>query len=391
MSGNTINRIDMLGDFEKTTIVAVGDIMMGEQPLCHGFGVKSKALIRGFNYLLNNVKYILESGDIVFGNLEAPLADVTYKKGIYADYFRASPESIHSLKNSGFNFLGVANNHIMDHGLNGFYHTIDYLKKNNIMPVGVRNKPQYFKKSDTIIGLFGCSLIDDFAKYHPYNKFSFAEEDVNELNRIIKVIREKANVVIVSVHWGCEYVPYPSPGQVELGRKLIDFGADIVLGSHPHVLQCYEIYKERPIFYSLGNFIFDHQYIKETRKTIIAKIKIESNFNRPKIDIVPIVCNSKIYSPCVADGKYKDEILSFLSTSRDLIEGRSVQEYSDCIGDYRWLLEKHKKIAKREMKIQFAKNILRYPWELKKDILKKQINALWKVHNESADHNGFSG
>jgi gamma-polyglutamate biosynthesis protein CapA len=351
------------------SIFAVGDIMMGEQPLCHGFGVKSKISQKGTKFLFKDINSILRCGDIVLGNLEAPASDITNKKGIYADYFRAGPESIRSLKDAGFNFLGVANNHIMEHGSRTFESTIDLLRENGIAPVGIRDKVQTFKKGDLIIGLFSYSLIEDFAKDHPYNKFSSSEEVLDDLS----ITSEKFDLAIVSIHWGCEYVPYPSLEQVELGRRLVDSGADIVLGSHPHVLQGYEIYKKKPIFYSLGNFIFDHTYIKTTRKTIIAKIEVSGNNKEIKIDVIPLVCSSADYSPLLANHRQKDEILSFLSSSLNMLEGKSVKEYADFLGDYNELSDKYRKIAKREMRLFFAKNFFLYPLELKMDILKKQF------------------
>lgn len=354
------------------SIYAVGDIMMGEQPLCHGYGVKSRISKGGAEYLFQGLRGILISGDIVFGNLEAAATDLTDKKGIHANYFRASPESITSLKDAGFNFLGVANNHIMEHGLSSFDSTVEVLKRNDIAPVGLRDKFQTFEKGEIIVGLFGCSIIEDYANYHPYNKFSLAEEVINEL----RIMREKVDLAIVSIHWGSEYVPYPSPEQVELGRKLVDFGADIVLGSHPHVLQGYEMYKGKPIFYSLGNFIFDHTYITATRETIIAKIEVLDSSNEIKIDAIPIVCSPVDYSLSLAKCEQRDDILSFLSISHCKLKGKSVQEYAKSLGDYNKSSIKYKKIAKREMRLFFAKNFLGYPMELKKDILEKQFRQI---------------
>jgi len=355
------------------SIYAVGDIMMGEQPLCHGFGVKSKISKKGADYLFEDIRGILQSGDIIFGNLEATASDITNKKGIYADYFRAGHESIHSLKDAGFNSLGVANNHIMEHGLDAFESTVKLLKENDIAPVGVRNKLQTFKRRNSVIGLFSCSLIEDFAKNHPYNKFSCAEEVLGELS----VIREKVDLMIVSIHWGREYVPYPSPEQVLLGRRLVDSGADIVLGSHPHILQGYEIYKKKPIFYSLGNFIFDHTYIKTTRKTIIANIKVPDNGEEIRIDVIPLVCSPADYSPLLASRMQKDEIMSFLYRSLNMLSGKTIQEYANFLGDYDKLSDKYEKFAKLEMRLFFARNFFRYPLELKKNLLKKQFEQFW--------------
>ncbi len=97
----------------KILIYAVGDIMLGEQPLCYGFGVKTIIKNKGIGYIFKDINETFKNGDIVFGNLEAPVSDYTNRRGIDANVFKADIHSIEGLKNSYFNVLSVANNHIM--------------------------------------------------------------------------------------------------------------------------------------------------------------------------------------------------------------------------------------------------------------------------------------
>ena len=354
------------------TIYAVGDVMLGEQSLCYNFGVKSVIKNKGADYLFKDVKDIFRNGDIVFGNLEAPISNHTDKNGFEANFFRADPYVIKGLKNAHFDALSVANNHIMEHGEGAFWSTINSLKENNITPVGVANKTEILEVNGFKIAILAYSFIDDFISNPLYNKVCSEKKIFED----IKNIRKSVDLVILSLHWGYEYVPFPSPEQVEIGRKLIDSGADIIIGGHPHVLQSYEIYKGRLIVYSLGNFIFDHTYIKSTQETVIAKIRVDTNTKDINIDIIPVTCDPKEYYPKIADEKNGDEILNLISEIRNKMENKSLSNYLSFIGDYTTLASKYKRTAKREMKMQFIKNLYRYPPNLSISIVKSYLHKV---------------
>ena len=348
------------------TIYAVGDVMLGEQSLCYTFGVKSVIKSEGANYLFKDVKDIFKNGDIVFGNLEAPISSHTDNNGFKANFFRAEPNVIGGLKNANFKVLSVANNHIMEHGERAFLSTVSLLKENNITAVGVANKTEILEVDGYKIAIMAYSFIEDFIDNPKYNKIN-SEKKIRE---DVENIRDSVDLIILSLHWGYEYVPFPSPEQVEIGRKLIDCGADIILGGHPHVLQSYEFYKKKPILYSLGNFIFDHTYIKSTRKSVIAKIKVDMNTKDINIDFIPVICDSKEYYPKIADEKNGDGILSNISEIRDKIENKFLSDYRSVVGDYLTLANKYKRIAKMEMKMQFIKSLYRYPPNLSISMVK---------------------
>jgi poly-gamma-glutamate synthesis protein (capsule biosynthesis protein) len=210
-------------------IYAVGDIMLGEQGLCYNFGVKSVIKNKGVGYLFTDVKGILKTGDIVFGNLEAPISNETNKRGFETNFFRAAPNVIESLKNANFNVLSVANNHIMEHGGKAFLSTVNSLKENNITPVGVANKTEILEVKGFKVAFMAYSFIDDFIHNSAYNKVKSERKILED----IKKIRDSVDLIIMSLHWGYEYIPFPSPEQVEIGRRLIDCGVDIVLGGIP--------------------------------------------------------------------------------------------------------------------------------------------------------------
>lgn len=355
-------------------IYAVGDIMLGEQSLCYNFGVKSVIKNKGIDYLFKDVKDIFKNGDIVFGNLEAPISNYTDKNHYgTANFFLVDPNIIEVLKNANFNVLSIANNHITDHGDEAFWSTVNLLKKNNITPAGIINNIEILEIKGLRIAILAYSYIDDFVLSYLYNKVDSEKKIMED----IKNLRNICDKVIVSIHWGCEYIPFPSLEQIKIGRKLIDCGADVILGHHSHVIQGYELYKEKPIIYGLGNFIFDDVYIKSTRKGIIVKIDIDTN--RPiKVEAIPIICDTKEYYPRVADKNNKDEILGDISTIRSLVENKDLSDYYSTIGNYTSLTKKFKKDARMQMIAHFIRNIYKYPPSLTIGIVKDYLIKFFK-------------
>ena len=342
------------------TIYAVGDIMLGEHPLCYNFGVGKIIKDKGIDYLFKNVKNIFKDGDIVFGNLEAPMSNYTDKKRFEAKFFKANPDVIEGLKNANFNVLSVANNHIMQHGEEAFFSTIDTIRENNITPVGVKNRNEVLDIGGLKMAFLGYSFIEDFIYNLQYNKISSEDEVLS----VIKDLRKQVDLIITSLHWGHEYIYFPSPEQIKIARKFIDYGVDLILGHHAHVIQGFEMYREKLVVYGLGNFIFDQMtYIKTTQKSVIAKIVVDAD-KSINIDIIPIIWDCNEYCPAIANKSDGDEILNRISLVRDKIENKSLSNYHSEMGDYPTIANKYKRIAKKQMKKQFIRNLYKYPLTL---------------------------
>lgn len=350
-------------------IFAVGDIMLGEQPLCHGFGVSSIIREKGADFLFDNVKNIFSNGDIVFGNLEAPLADISAKNELYRRYFKADPIVADSLKKSYFNVLSIANNHIMEHGIHGFDFTINELQKRNIAVVGIKNNAKIINIREHSILFLSYSFINDGLLDVPYNNITSEKIIIDDIIKYRKLV----DLVIVSLHWGNEYVLFPSPSQIKMGRKLIDCGVDVIIGSHPHVLQGYEIYRGKPIIYSLGNFIFDHTYIKNTEMSTIININANIEKGSYEVSHIPVLINPVLYCPILNDKNYNAMILNHIENTRKHIENKTIDEYDDFVSDYNLLINEYGYKANLDMKAHFLKNIHRYPLKLTCDIIWKYL------------------
>jgi len=338
------------------TIYAVGDIMLGEIPLCDNFGVRSIVQKQGPDFLFQNVDHLFKNGDIVFGNLECSIRSEDSNHKEKPLFFCAEPDVIQGLKTAHFNVLSVANNHIMENGPETFLHTVRILKDNHIIPVGVRNEVEICSIKGYRIAFLGYSFVEDHIIDVCYNKIESKDAILKDIERV----KQDSDLIIISLHWGSEYIPYPSPDQVQIGRDLIDAGADIILGGHPHITQSYEIYKNRPIFYSLGNFIFALTYIPPTRESFIAEINVHDSPRSIDVRIIPVVIGTSDYRPGIMDAPRSESFLKSVESIRSAFENRSVSDYSSSLGDYNLLTNTYKRPAKWNMKTHFMKNFYRY-------------------------------
>jgi poly-gamma-glutamate capsule biosynthesis protein CapA/YwtB (metallophosphatase superfamily)/uncharacterized membrane protein (UPF0127 family) len=237
-------------------LLFVGDIMM-----TRSVEEKIKDLNKKFIFPFLNILNYLKTFDYVIANLEGPISDKGTKIGNKYS-FRMKPEVAEALSNTNIKIVNLANNHIFDYGKIAFEDTLKNLEKNNINYFGNSYEPLIIEKEGVKIGFLGFS---DFLKHLEVreNKIGVAVAN-NNLSEIIKKAKEKVDILIVSFHWGEEYKKIANERQRKLAKIVVDSGADLVIAHHPHVIQDIEKYKEKFIFYSLGNFIFDQNFSKET-------------------------------------------------------------------------------------------------------------------------------
>lgn len=282
-------------------LIAVGDIFL-----------KTKFDEDPFKY----IKTTFDQKDILFGNLEVVLS----KKGKKADKFAliyTDPGKVKYLNNAKFDVLNIANNHILDRDYVGLKNTIDVLNQNNLNYIGInilsKNREVLLEKDGIIFGFLGYT--DGIYELEDNIEISVINKE-NILNDVT-TLKNKCDFVIVSLHWGIENVFYPSPKQITIAREIIDAGATLILGHHPHVIQGLEKYKNGLIAYSLGNFNFDTKLSKsKTDKSIILSVNLNRNgILDYKID--PIEINENYMPMFVKDEiKYNElELISRLSES----------------------------------------------------------------------------
>lgn len=234
----------------------IGDIFPADELFTCGFGIKSKTNEENVRRWTKNVTEIVGEADYIIGNLESPLLD---DKDAAKTTFYGKPVFADVLKDSGINVLNIANNHITEHGAEGFQNTVTTLRKKGLLLLGEVENGQSGILSIRQEGTTICmSAFCDERICSVDNPSCFASLTEDKVMATLERMKDMhPDVIIFVFHWGNEYVHLPSPEQRRLAKKLIDEGANLVVGHHPHVVQPFERYHGGYIIYSLGNFCFD--------------------------------------------------------------------------------------------------------------------------------------
>jgi len=266
------------GEPSPVTLAAVGDVALARR-------VAGYIEERGLDYPLGAVAGVLGEADLTFANLEAALAEAGNPipgKGIW---LRGRPEYVEALVDAGIDVVSLANNHILDYDSPALEETLALLRSRGIAAVGAgadaeeASEPLYAEVGGLrLVFLAYTRYADIFWSWDYPRTFAAAEDlpgvvglDPARVVQDIRRVRDEADLVVVSLHWGEEDVHQPRPDQVEMAHAFVDAGASVVLGHHPHVLQGVEVYRGSPIFYSLGNFVYDQRKRAQT-ETGIARI-----------------------------------------------------------------------------------------------------------------------
>ncbi len=282
----------VLGDQtpEIRILITTGDVL-----LARSINVKN-VRTGNFNWPFEKTADILKSADITLINLETPLLDECPPTSTGMVFCGGSHNAL-GLTFAGVDVVNLANNHMFNYGKNGFEATKRILSESNIQYSGY--------ESDSVIDVRGMRF--GFLGYE-----DFSQKPENFIKTDIEKLQQRADVIVVSFHWGVEYTHIPTKRQMYLGHLAIDSGADMVVGNHPHWIQPVEIYKHKPIIYAQGNFVFDQMWSEETRHGYIAKMTfVGKEFG--DIEFIPI----KIMDygqPMVLDGEEKNMRLNLLNT-----------------------------------------------------------------------------
>ncbi|MBI4975100.1 CapA family protein [Candidatus Peregrinibacteria bacterium] len=265
---------------KSLTVAAFGDIMLGRyvRTLIDKYG---KDYI--FEKFETDKENIFKDANVVFANLEGPIKGKGYKSDT-SMVFGFNEDIAPFLKNEGFNVFSITNNHALDQGWDGRDSTISTLEKNNLgwcgHPKEADKNSVYYGKTDDVSYAFIC--FTDVT-------FKLNKEKAVEL---IKEVRPKVDYLIISIHWGYEYEHKPSKTvQINPAHDFMDAGADFIIGHHPHVVQSFGEYNGKLIFYSLGNFIFDQYWSKDTQEELAIKFTLDKTDDgalKTKVSLMPL-------------------------------------------------------------------------------------------------------
>jgi len=219
-----------------------------------------------FDKLYNDMLPLIKDANIAITNLESPLISEGTPIVKTGPNLKSPINSIHAIKYGGFTMVTLANNHIMDYGEEGLYSTIEICKKNNIDIVGAGSSLDNAKRIK-YKECKGKRIAFINVAENEWGTTQGPEAGANPLDEVgvfysIREAKQKADIIILIIHGGHETYELPSPRMKKLYRYFIDIGADAVVGHHTHCFSGHEVYKNKVIVYSLGNFIFDHLHNK---------------------------------------------------------------------------------------------------------------------------------
>lgn len=225
-----------------------GDINLTDWIFNVGFGIGTN-ISNG----LNPFKYLnRKDEDLWIGNFEGVASTVSSNKGIYAKAFRIEPDALKGLNH--MNLYGFANNHAMEHGEEAYNETVQALESFGSKVFGLRDrKSVLFDHQGQKLSITGMCLRIEAKKDEPLYWHNPEYKEIE--NEIASLPTDTFKILYV--HWGNEYINRPSVSQRKFAHWLLDSGFDLIIGMHPHVLQGYEDYNGKRVYYSLGNFVFD--------------------------------------------------------------------------------------------------------------------------------------
>ncbi|MBN8724384.1 MAG: CapA family protein [Acidobacteria bacterium] len=317
----------------KVTFLAVGDMMMSRG--VNSIIARTNDPLRPFSGLVE----LLDSTDFNFGNLESPISGSDKPGPPHSLVFNTPIRNVEGLKRYKFKVLNLANNHALDQRAAGLENTRKVLAENEITYLGVGAdlseawKPKIITVNGLKLGFLGASYASVNDGGVARNNLVARIEDTEYLKNSLESLKKDADFIVVTMHAGVEYVRQPHQPQIDFAHAAIDYGADLVIGAHPHWIQIIEKYKDKYIFYSLGNFIFDQEWSQDTKEGLVLKVSLEGQIaiNPPlntskfrekaklkEIELIPVIIEN--YStPRLAKEEEKTKILAKISLTDTIL------------------------------------------------------------------------
>ena len=199
---------------------------------------------------------LFESYQNVVINFEAPVPPVHVPTPDFGFNFSVPTTAVAQLPTAGITHVSLANNHVYDHGVAGFEHTVRVVRSAGLIPVQEDYTPTYLESSNATLGLIAVNTVG-------------TQPAVNDLKAAIVSVRANEALPVVFIHWGDEYVQTPSTDQRQLAKELAAAGAFLIVGHHPHVVQSIERIGDTIVFYSLGNTVFDQYFSDDVQQGLL--------------------------------------------------------------------------------------------------------------------------
>jgi poly-gamma-glutamate synthesis protein (capsule biosynthesis protein) len=307
----TIEKKEAEAADEKTAIRFVGDVMLARN-------VELLMRSYGAGYPYAELPPVPENTYLV-GNFEGAVPRTHVPTPAMKFSFSIDSQYLSALRAYGFTYLNLANNHSFDFGADDFEHTVEELAAASTTPFGYpgavgTSSIAYADIGSSRVALIGVYAVNSMPK----------EED---LARVLAIAASSSDMQIAYVHWGDEYVLEHNNRQEALAHTLIDLGADAVIGHHPHVVEDIALYKGAPIFYSLGNFIFDQYFSEDVQRGLMTELTFEDG--KWRFSLMPVTSIGTRSAPRLMAAYERDAFLDEIAKGsaaplRDMIRNGEI-------------------------------------------------------------------
>ncbi len=285
---------------EPIPILFTGDLMLGRY-------VETLINQKGSEYLFGEGVDEVFSSHITIANLEGPIPEKHKRTPINGFQFSFPTTTVKILKKHSIETVSLANNHSLDHGMSGLVHTKKVLDAEGISHFGA-----YHTTTD---GYFMTTIGTTTVIVYGINMISSSWDEKEAIRVTSELRRNHSNAVLIAfIHWGSEYIHMQGDNERKFAHALVDKGVNVIVGSHPHVVQGIELYKNTPIFYSLGNFIFDQYFSEETQQGYFLSFTIKDK--KMSFTIIPTVSSRSKVS--LATSTRKENILKTIFNNSSL-------------------------------------------------------------------------
>ncbi len=283
----------------KDTIRFTGDIMIARN-------VENLMNSYGYFYPFSQLLPLATSSYLV-GNFESAIPEKHVPTKSLGFSFSVNQLYLQGLQEYGFTHLGVANNHSYDFGSADFKTTVSALEKAQLQPFGDQRQQasstiRFITLPTETVALVGVFAVD-------------VAPTTEEIQKLLLRASKESDIQIVYIHFGTEYQMQHSPYQERVAHTLIDSGADVVIGHHPHVVEDIELYKGKLIFYSLGNFIFDQYFSQEVQEGLVVDYTLENEMRI--FTLIPVTSIGSRSAPRFMEGYERDTFLETLAVQSD--------------------------------------------------------------------------
>lgn len=288
-------------EIEPTKIIFLGDIMLGRN-------VEYLSSINGVGYSTEKIVDDLPSVDAVIANFESAMAFPHLRTPSFNTTFSTAPWMLSVLSTLGVTHASLANNHSADYGAAGYQNTISGLRGIGIVPFGqlfaVDTSSVVVIDGPTKIGVIAINTI-------------YVNPKSNELQLRVEDMKHNTDIQIAYIHWGEEYELLHSMNQEALAKSLVEMGIDAIVGHHPHVAQDIQLVNGVPIFYSLGNFIFDQYFSTEVQEGYMLKMTVNNNTPKISFSIIPVTSLDSRSQPRLMTEDEKQTFIKSLAARSD--------------------------------------------------------------------------